>query len=50
MIPVIIEDANRHEYLDALKAYQDGNGISRLTELFRKEQNFYFEKCRYFIA
>ena len=43
MIPVIIEDANRHEYLDALKAYQDGNGISRLTELFRKEQNFYFE-------
>lgn len=50
MIPVIIEDANRHEYLDALKAYQDGNGISRLTELFRKEQNFYFEKCRYFIV
>lgn len=50
MIPVIIEDANRHEYLDALKAYQDGNGISRLTELFRKEQNFYFEKCKYFIA
>ena len=48
--PFIIEDANRPEYLEALKAYrQDGNTTALIT-LFQKEQEFYFNQCEYFFA
>ena len=47
--PVVIEDANRDEYLDALKDYRENKGSAKLIELFRKEQGFYLEKCRYFM-
>ena len=48
--PFIIEDANRPEYLEALKAYrQDGNTTALIT-LFQKEQEFYFNQCVYFFA
>ena len=48
--PFIIEDANRPEYLEALKAYrQDGNTTALIT-LFQKEQKFYFNQCEYFFA
>ena len=48
--PFIIEEANRPEYLEALKAYrQDGNTTALIT-LFQKEQEFYFNQCEYFFA
>ena len=48
--PFIIEDTNRPEYLEALKAYrQDGNTTALIT-LFQKEQEFYFNQCEYFFA
>lgn len=48
--PFIIEDVNRPEYLEALKAYrQDGNTTALIT-LFQKEQEFYFNQCEYFFA
>ena len=48
--PFIIEDANRPEYLESLKAYrQDGNTTALIT-LFQKEQEFYFNQCEYFFA
>ncbi len=49
MIPVVIEDMNRNEYIDALKVYREEKDIIKLIELFEKEQKFYFEKCSYFI-
>ena len=45
----MIEDANRNEYLDALKAYREEQYSDKLTELFEKEQQFYLEKCQYFM-
>ena len=49
IMPVVIEDINRNEYLEALKQYREEKSLRKLTELFEKEQRFYIEKCKYFI-
>ncbi len=49
IIPIVIEDANRNEYIDALKVYREEKDIIKLIELFEKEQKIYFDKCSYFI-
>ncbi len=49
IVPVVIEDANREEYLEALKEYRVGKSLDKLITLFEKEQQFYFEKCKYFM-
>lgn len=49
IMPVVIEDANRNEYLEALKEYREVNSITGLIGLFEKEQQFYYERCKYFI-
>lgn len=49
IVPVVIEDANRNEYLEALKEYREEKALSKLISLFEKEQQFYFEKCKYFM-
>lgn len=49
IMPLVIEDANRYEYIEALKEYREKKGVSKLVELFQKEQEFYFEKCSYFM-
>ena len=48
--PFIIEDANRPEYLEALKAYRQDGTTTALIALFQKEQKFYFNQCEYFFA
>ena len=48
--PFIIEDANRPEYLEALKAYRQNGTVTALTTLFQKEQEFYFNQCEYVFA
>jgi hypothetical protein len=49
VVPVVIEDANRNEYLEALKEYREEKSFDKLIVLFEKEQQFYMEKCRYFM-
>ena len=49
IVPVVIEDANREEYLEALKEYKERKSLDKLITLFEKEQQFYFEKCKYFM-
>lgn len=49
IVPVVIEDSNRNEYLEALKEYREERKLWRMIELFKKEQEFYFEKCKYFM-
>ena len=48
--PFIIEDANRPEYLESLKAYRQNGTVTALTTLLQKEQEFYFNQCEYFFA
>lgn len=48
--PFIIEDANRPEYLEALKAYRQNDTVTELTTLLQKEQEFYFNQCEYFFT
>ena len=48
-VPVVIENANRNEYLEALKKYREEEKPDKLVELFEKEQHFYLEKCMYFM-
>ena len=47
--PVVIEDANRNEYLEALKEYREEKSLNKIMSLFEKEQQFYLEKCKYFM-
>ncbi len=49
IVPIVIEDANRDEYLEALKEYREEKTLSKLICLFEKEQQFYWEKCKYFV-
>lgn len=49
LVPIVIQDANRNKYLDALKQYRNESGLENLVELFRDEQNFYLTKCKYFM-
>lgn len=49
IMPVVIEDANRNEYLDALKAYREDENIELMIKLFMKEQEFYYVKSNYFM-
>lgn len=48
--PLVIEDTNRSEYLDALKEYRETGCINKLVALFKKEQEYYFQKCQYFLS
>ena len=49
VVPVGIEDLNRSEYLEALKEYREEKKLDKLITLFEKEQQFYLEKCKYFM-
>lgn len=49
IVPVVIEDANRNEYLDALKEYREEKSLQKLIALFEKEQEFYLNRCEYFM-
>ena len=49
VVPVVIEDINRSEYLEALKEYREEKKLDKLITLFEKEQQFYLEKCKYFM-
>lgn len=49
IVPVVIEDANRNEYLESLKEYRDEKKLDKMVELFKKEQRLYLEKCKYFM-
>lgn len=49
MVPVVIQDANRDEYLESLKEYREKKSVNQLISLFEKEQQFYLEKCKYFM-
>lgn len=49
IVPIVIEDANRNEYLGALKWCREEKSMDKLIALFEKEQQFYLEKCNYFM-
>ena len=48
--PLIIEDAHRPEYLEALKEYREHQTVIKLVTLFKKEQEYYWDQCQYFLA
>lgn len=49
IVPVVIEDKNRNEYLESLKQYREEGRLDKLIMLFEKEQEFYLGRCRYFM-
>lgn len=48
LMPFIIEDVNRPEYLEAIKMYRNTEDASKLVSLFEKEQMYYQNQCEYF--
>ncbi len=49
IVPVVIEDVNRNIYLESLKEYREEKKLDKMIELFEREQEFYLEKCKYFM-
>ena len=49
IVPVVVEDANRNEYLDALIEYREDKTLKKLISLCEKEQQFYLDRCKYFM-
>lgn len=49
IVPVVVEDVNRNEYLEALKEYREAKKLDKLVKLLEKEQQFYLGKCEYFM-
>lgn len=49
IVPAVIEDKNRGEYMDGLKQYREEKRTDKLAALLEKEQASYKEKCSYFI-
>lgn len=49
IVPAVIEDSNRNKYLEALKEYREEKSLLKMVDLFKEEQEFYYEKCRYFM-
>lgn len=47
--PLIIEDAHRPEYLEALKEFRETRTVKKLTALFQLEQEYYRNRCQYFM-
>lgn len=48
--PLIIEDAHRPEYLEALKEYREHGTLDKMLSLFQTEQEYYWSRCQYFMA
>lgn len=48
--PLIIEDAHRPEYLEALKEYRQTSVTEKMLSLFCLEQDYYWKRCQYFIS
>lgn len=48
--PLIIEDAHRTEYLEALKEYREAGAVTKLRSLFCLEQEYYRSRCQYFLS
>lgn len=49
LVPLIIEDDNRNQYLEALGEFRKTNKIDLLVDLFKTEQLKYKEKIEYFM-
>ena len=49
IVPIIIEDINRMEYIESLKKYNDEKGLVGLEKLLLKEQNVYREQMIKFL-
>lgn len=49
IVPAVIEDKNRGEYMEGLKQYREENRTDKLAALLKKEQAVYEEKCSYFM-
>ncbi|WP_455147380.1 Fic family protein [Clostridium sp.] len=48
--PLIIEDAHRPEYLESLKEYRESGTVTKLLSLFHLEQEYYRNRCQYFMS
>lgn len=47
--PIVIEDSNRMEYVEALATYNESKDVDKLANLFLKEQTYYYNQCIYFM-
>jgi Fic family protein len=48
VFPLIIEDINRSEYIEAFMQYQKTGDVGDMIKVFEKEQASYIKQCEYF--
>ena len=49
ILPFIVLDENRNQYIDGFKQYREEKKVDRLVLLMKKEADEYYQQCKYFM-
>lgn len=49
ILPFIVLDENRSQYIDGLKQYREEQKVRKLVSLMQKEAEEYYQQCKYFM-
>ena len=49
ILPFIVLDENRSQYIDGLKEYREEKKVDKLVSLMQKEADEYYQQCKYFM-
>ena len=50
ILPFIVLDENRSQYIDGLKQYREEQKVRKLVSLMQKEVEEYYQQCKYFMG
>lgn len=50
ILPFIVLDENRSQYIDGLKQYREEQKVRKLVSLMQKEAEEYYQQCKYFMG
>ena len=50
ILPFIVLDENRSQYIDGLKQYREEQKVDKLVSLMQKEAEEYYQQCKYFMG
>ena len=49
ILPFIVLDENRGQYIDGLRQYREEKQVDKLVLLMQKEADEYYQQCKYFM-
>jgi hypothetical protein len=50
ILPAILKDKYRKQYIEAINAYRKSNNIVKMLDFLKCEQEEYYKECEYFYS